>query len=361
MLDVVLRGLTYRHRDGFALRGISHVFPQHTHTAVTGPAASGTSTVLLLIAGTLMPDSGDVILGQRRVNGVKAAKRPILDANEPAPQRWSVEHALVAAVRTRTLDREDRHREFALAAEAWDLGPLLERRISSLSSTEAAQVQCARIELMRPAIVVADRTFANVSASARTKLADALHRALRVHGTTVISVPATYAELAFCDSVLVLHDGAIAQTGTPAEVFTRPANEAAAVAAGDADEIPITIRGNEVESVIGAWTVDPAPFQGDGVAVVRPADFSAARPGEDSDVIFGVEEAGFAGGRWIARGLLTGGVSLRVELPFDTPIHKGRLLALRYDPSRFTLVAKKRAALQATVPTDVVPPMRETR
>jgi len=361
VLDVVLRGLSSRQRDGFALREITHTFERSTHTAVIGPAASGTSTLLALIAGTLKPGGGDVILGQRCVNDVKAGKRPISDASAHAPARWSVQHALVAAVHTRTLDREDRHQEYALAAGKWELAALLERRLSSLSSTEKARVQCARIELMRPAIVVADRLFADVSASARTRLADALYRALRVHGTTVIAVPSSRDELAFSDSVLVLHDGAIVQSGTPAEVFSRPAGESAAVATGDADEIPITIRGTEVDSVIGSWTVDPAPFQGSGVAIVRPADFFPARPGEDSDVIFGVEEAGFAGGRWIARGMLSGGVSLRVELPFDTPIHKGRLLALRYDPSRFTLMARDRPAPSATVPTDVVPPMRESR
>ena len=45
-------------------------------------------------------------------------------------------------------------------------------------------------------------------------------------------------------------------------------------------------------------------IQGSGVALVRPTDFAPAGAGEDSDVIFGVEEAGFADGRWRARGML---------------------------------------------------------
>jgi hypothetical protein len=94
--------------------------------------------------------------------------------------------------------------------------------------------------------------------------------------------------------------------------------------------------------VIGSWEIDPPPFQGEGVALVRPADFAAARPGEDSDVIFAVEEAGFAAGRWIARGMLTGGVTLRVELPAGSKVHKGRVLALRYDPARFSLLPSGR-------------------
>ncbi len=363
MLDVALRNLNFRHDGGFALSDVTLTFPRSTHTAITGPPACGASTLLRVIAGTLRPRSGDVILGQRRVNDIKPANRPLLFATSAidCPQRWSVQHALVAAVHTRSLDREDRHHEYALAAEKWALVPLLERRIATLSSTEIARVHFARIELLRPAILVADRVLETVSASARAALADMLFRTLRVHGTTVISAPSAHEELATTDVVVVLNEGRVVQTGAAAEVFARPVDAAAAVATGDVDEIPITIRGTAVDSVIGSWEVDPAPFQGDGIALVRPQDFAPAGPGEDSDVIFGVEEAGFSGGRWLARGMLSGGVTLRVELPAGANVHKGRLLALRYDPARFTLKRRERAPLLTTVPTDVVPPMRETR
>jgi len=363
VLDVALRNVTFRHRDGFALHDVTLIVPRSTHTAVAGPAACGASTLLRILAGTLKPQSGDVILGTRRVNDVKASARPLLYVtSEPdISKRWSVQHALVAAVRTRSLDREDRHHEYALAAEKWELAPLLERRIATLSPTEIARVQFARLELLRPAILVADRILERVSASARAALADALYRMLRVHGTTVLSAPSSREELGLTDQVVILDHGRVVQSGPPAEIFARPKSEAAAIATGETDAIPVTIRGNEVESVIGAWRVDAPPFQGDGVALVRPSDFVEAKAGEDSDLIFGVEEAGFAGGRWMATGVLSGGVTLRVELPASASVHKGKLMALRYDPRRFTLIPRERAALQTTVPTDIVPPLSETR
>ncbi|MGN6186060.1 MAG: ATP-binding cassette domain-containing protein [Thermoanaerobaculia bacterium] len=363
MLDVVLRNVAFRHDRKFALDDISFTAPRSTHTAIIGPPACGASTLLRVIAGLHKPHAGDVILGQRRINDLKPANRPLLfiTSTIDVPQRWSVQHALVAAVRTRKLDREDRHREYALAAEKWELASILERRISTLSSTEQTRVQLARIELLRPAVLLADRLLERVSASARVALADMFFRTLRVHGTTVITAPSSHDELAVADSVIVLERGRIAQSGTPAEVFARPANDAAALATGEIDIIPITIHGNEVDSVIGSWPVDDPPFQGSGVALVRPSDFFLAKAGEDSDFVFGVEEAGFTNGRWIASGVLSGGITLRIELPRDTVVHKGRLLALRYDPARFRLLAREVGPLQTSVPTDVVPPMRETR
>lgn len=363
MLEVSLHDIGFAYGSGFALRGVTTTFAASTHTALVGPPACGASTLLRIIAGTLRPQSGDVLLGQRRVNDVKPARRPLLlCTSEPDfPLRWSVQHALVAAVRTRTLDRQDRHHEYNLAAEKWELGSLLERRAGTLSSTELARLRCARIELLRPAVLLADRFLEGVNPVAQANLADMFHRTLRVHGTTVLTAPSSREELATTDRLVVLHDGRIVQSGSAAELFAHPRDEAAAIATGEADAIPITIRGTAVESVIGAWEIDPPPFQGDGVALVRPADFAPAARGEDSDLIFGVEEAGFSAGRWIARGVLSGGVTLRVELPSGLDVHKGRLLALRYDPARFTLLPRARESLQTSVPADAVPPMRETR
>lgn len=364
MLDVALHGLAFRHASGFALRDVTVTFPHNTHTVVSGAPGCGATTLLRLIAGTLRPDAGDILIGQRRVNGVKAAHRPVLHVTSglEVPARWSVQHALIAAVRGRSLDRIDRHREYMLAAERWQLVPLLERRISTLCSTEQTRVRLARIELLRPAILLADRMLESASPSARVPLADELYRVFRILGTTVISTPSSRDELAFADVVAVLDGGTIVQSAAPSELYSRPVSDGAAVATAEVDVIPIVIRGNVVESVIGSWEVDPAPFQGDGVALVRPADFIPAARGEESDLIFGVEEAGFAGGRWLARGILTGGVRLRVELPRDAPVHKGRMIALRYDPARFRLLARKaETRLQSGVPTDVVPPMSESR
>jgi ABC-type Fe3+/spermidine/putrescine transport system ATPase subunit len=299
-----------------------------------------------------------VILGQRRVNDVKAAKRPLLFATSAidVPQRWSVQHALIAAVRSRSLDREDRHHEYALAAEKWELASLLERRISTLSSTEIARVHFARIELLRPAILIADRMLEGVSASARASLADAFFRTLRVHGTTVISAPSSRDELALTDLVVVLHDGRVTQTGSAAELFVRPVDEAAASATGDVDEI----RSTSAER--------PSTIIDRG----RSRRFRAAHRPRMSRRLRGREprrrlgcdllcRSRISSGRWLARGVLSGGVTLRIELPAGANIHKGRLLPLRYDPARFTLIARERAPLLTTVPTDVVPPMKDTR
>ncbi len=334
MLELSLSGITT-----LVLRDINLVVPKGTHTAVVGPPACGASTLLRVIAGELRPERGEVRIGTRVVNDLPRRRRPLLyvTSDPQAPGRWSVEHLLVAAARTRSLDRQDRLHELRLAASKWHLQALLPRRLDSLSSTERAFANLARIELLRPGIVIADRLLEHVNPSAVASVADELYRTLRVLGATAVIAPSSPVELGMMDALVVLDGGRVVQHGVASHVFRQPASEAAARATGEINVIPITIRGREVESVIGAWTVDAPPFEGSGVALARPDDFAVARAGEESDVILAVEEASFYDGAWHVRGILTGAVMLHVELPRDAAVHKGKLLALRYDAGRFRL------------------------
>ncbi len=364
MLDVSCHGVSFSFGDDrFALHDISATFPKSSHTAIAGPPGCGASTLLRLIAGELRPDSGEIRIGTRVVNTLRASRRPLLYVTSEldVAGRWSVQHALVNAVRTRTLDRADRFQELSLASSKWQLDGLLERRVSTLSSSERVRLHLARIELLRPGILVADRLLENASPAARNRLADDFYRSLRVLGTTVISALASNAELGMTDGVVVLDEGRVLQSGSAAHVFSSPASEAAAAAMGHVNVVPLRIDGTRVESVIGEWIVDTPPFSGSGVALARPDDFFVAASGEESDLIFGLEEASFEGGRWIVRGLLTGGIELRVTLAREVAISKGKLLALRYDPRRFTLLARPEMQQPSGVPTDIVPPMRESR
>ncbi len=361
MLDVALEHVAFSFRH-FAFRDVSLTFPKSTHTAIVGPPGAGASTLLQLISGQHRPTMGVVRIGTRDVTSLRAARRPLLYATSDAgaPKRWSLRHLLVAAVRQRTLDRIDRQREFDLAVDRWALAPLLDRSLGTLSQSELATANLARIELLRPAILIADRLLEGVGPAALPSLADQFYRLLRVIGATVVSAPAHAIELGLADTLVVLDAGRVVQRGTPADVHRSPASAAAARATGIVSIVPVQIRGRMVDSPMGSWELVHPPFEGNGIALARPDDFSIAAAGEESDVIFGIEEASFHDGRWSARGMLSGGVELLVSLPGDVIVHKGRLLPLRYDPARFTLLPGERSPVTG-VPTDVVPSLSETR
>jgi ABC-type sulfate/molybdate transport systems ATPase subunit len=336
VLDVALEDISLDDR----LHHVTLTFTKSTHTAIVGAPGAGASTLLRIIAGHLRPSAGHIHLGAREVTKLAASRRPLLFATSKtdAPARWSVSHLLIAAVRERSLDRIDRQREYEQTIEKWRLTELAGRSLRSLSSTERTIAHLARIELLRPAILIADRLLETLNPSAATATSDAFYRTLRVMGTTVISAPANANELGMTDRLVVLDKGRVVQSDFAPRIYRNPGSEAAAAATGDLNVIPITIREKQVESPIGWWPLSDATFEGNGIALARPEDFSIAGKGEESDLIFGIEEASFREGRWIATGILTGGLNLRVSLPGDAAVHKGRLIPLRFEPSRFTIL-----------------------
>jgi ABC-type sugar transport system ATPase subunit len=358
VLDVSLHSIS-----NFALHDVTLTFAASTHTAIVGAPASGASTLLSLIAGTLRPKSGEIRIGSRPVTQLRPSQRPLLFVTSTidVPHRWSVRHALIAAVRRRSLDRADRQREYALAVDKWTLDRIIDRAISTLSGSEQTLVHLASIELMRPGILVADRLLERLNSAASEDVIDMLYRTLRVAGTTVITAPASRAELGVTDRVVVLAAGRVAQEGTAAQIYASPADERAATATGAINVIPITIDGSSIESIIGSWEVTSPPFQGSGVALVRPEAFSVAGPGAESDLIVAVEEAAFENGRWLVRAMLSGSVALRISLSSREHLHKGKLIALTYEPAGFSLIQRDIAVERRSVPTGIIPSMSSTR
>ena len=84
----------------------------------------------------------------------------------------------------------------------------------------------ARIELLRPGILVADRVLELAA------FADDYYRMLRVLGTTVISAPASVDELGFTDRVVVLDGGRVVQEGAFAPCLRAVRRAASATATG---------------------------------------------------------------------------------------------------------------------------------
>jgi len=351
VLEVSLQSVS-----NFALHDVTLTIAASTHTAIVGAPASGASTLLNLIAGTLRPKSGEIRIGARPVTNLRPSQRPLLFVTSAmdVPHRWSVRHALIAAVRQRSLDRVDRQREYALAVDKWTLDRIIDRTISTLSASEQTLVHLARIELLRPGILVADRLLERLNASASEEVIDMFYRTLRVAGTTVITAPSSRAELGVTDRVVVLAAGRVAQEGTAAQIYSSPIDERAAAATG-------AVEGSSIESIIGSWELAEPPFQGSGVALVRPEAFSIAAPGAESDLIVAVEEAAFENGRWLVRAMLSGSVALRISLSAQEHLHKGKLIALTYEPAAFPLIQREIAVERRSVPTGIIPSMSSSR
>lgn len=364
MLDVAVERLSFEYpKSDFLLHEIAVRFPKGTHTLLAGPAGGGKTTLLKLISGELRPSEGTIRIGTRPVERLRPAQRPLLfvQPGSGIPGRWSARHVLIAAAQQKKSDRVERLREIDLVVSKWDLTRFIDQRCSLLSSGERCRLQLAQIELLRPGILLANRLLEGLAASEVPPWTDLFYRTMRIFGTTLVSEPASREENRHSDRMIVLSQGSILQEGAPRVIHERPVEPLAALATGEINILPVTVRGHKVDSPIGSWELPVASFQGEGTAMVRPESFTLAAKGEDSDLILGVEEAGFERGFWHVRGFLTGGVLLEVVLPASIPIHKGKLLPLCIDLEGIRLIPGARHLPARRDLEPAIPPLSESR
>jgi ABC-type sulfate/molybdate transport systems ATPase subunit len=318
---------------------LSLSFTRSEHVALAGPPASGKSALLAILHGSVGVSAGGVIVGGRDVTGTRASRRPLFHnlLTDPPSERWSVRRLLIRAARSRAgLSLAERITTIEEVSESWRVAHLLDRRGRDLSTHELLAARLAQIELFRPAVLLAERLFERATAGVAQDLEEKFWTLMRAAGCTVVHEISHPDEIAWADRVVLLDRGRVVVEAQPREAFSAAPFSLASLLA-PTSSFPVIIRNGQIESPIGFWKISDSPFEGKGWALVHPADFELAAPGEESDFFVNVSEARFFGGRWEVRGTLSGGTVLRVWLAPDQQIRRGKLLPLRLDPERIRL------------------------
>jgi thiamine transport system ATP-binding protein len=219
--------LAVRYGDVVALDGVDLSLDDGEIVSVLGPSGSGKSTLLRAIAG-LAPEAAGVV----RWNGEDLAGVP------PHRRGFGLmfqDHALfphrdVLANVSFGLRMQGRpRREIDLRArETLALVGLLgfeHRKVSELSGGEQQRVALARALAAAPRLLMLDEPLGALDRSLRDRLVADLRALFLSLGLTIIFVTHDHDEaFALADRVVIMHDGAIAQSGHPATVWERPAD-----------------------------------------------------------------------------------------------------------------------------------------
>jgi putative ABC transport system ATP-binding protein len=166
--------------------------------AVVGPSGSGKTTLLNLLAGVLLPDSGQVQVGAQQVCALSDAARRnfrirqlgmvfqnfelldylcVLD-NILLPLRIGNGLEVTASLRTRAVE---------LAAHV-GISDKLRRYPGQLSQGERQRVAVSRALLLQPPLVLADEPTGNLDPSNKTVVLDLLLDYARSHHATLVTV-----------------------------------------------------------------------------------------------------------------------------------------------------------------------------
>ncbi len=207
---------------------------------IIGPNGSGKTTLLLCLTRLIKPASGRLFYRGAEVAGeadaLKLHRNLAAVFQEPLLVNASVWDNVTLGMRLRHLPRAEVNERAAKWLARFGIAPLARRQARTLSSGEAKRTSLARAFALQPDILFLDEPFTALDSPTRQALLEDFLDVLRETKTTTVMVTHDRNEaLALASRVVVLMQGRIRQSGTPAEVFGFPVDEevAAFVEAGN--------------------------------------------------------------------------------------------------------------------------------
>ena len=230
-----------------------------------GPSGCGKTTTLRMIAGLEMATEGRILIGDQDVTTLPATDRDVsmvFQSYALFPHMNVLENVSYGLGFSGFSKAETRDRALA-GLDLVGLKGFDDRLPSELSGGQQQRVAVARALVLEPQVLLFDEPLSNLDAKLRRQVREDIRAIQQDLGLTVVYVTHDQEEaLAVSDEIVVMRNAAIAQIGTPRQLYDAPVDRFVADFIGEANILPCTI--DSVEN-------DNASISVDGYQYVLPA------------------------------------------------------------------------------------------
>ncbi|CAH8189373.1 sn-glycerol-3-phosphate ABC transporter ATP-binding protein UgpC [Vibrio aestuarianus] len=233
MATVSLKQVEKQYENGFkAVHGIDLEINEGEFMVFVGPSGCAKSTTLRMIAGLESISSGDVYIGERKVNDLPPKDRGIamVFQNYALYPHKTVFDNMAFGLKMAKKPKEEIKKRVEEAAEKLEITDLLYRKPKEMSGGQRQRVAVGRAIVRKPDVFLFDEPLSNLDAklrvSMRVKIAQ-LHQSLKDEGNPATMIYVTHDQteaLTLGDRICVLNQGKIMQVDTPANLYNYPAN-----------------------------------------------------------------------------------------------------------------------------------------
>ncbi|MDQ8727374.1 ABC transporter ATP-binding protein [Bradyrhizobium sp. LHD-71] len=274
-----IRQLGKRFGSNTVLRDLALSVEQGEFVSLLGPSGCGKTTLLRLIAGLMLPDTGTITIGDRDLTRTPPHKRNVgvVFQNYALFPHLTVAENVGFGLRNRKMAAAERKRRVAEALELVRMQEFAERSVTVLSGGQQQRIAVARAIVVEPAILLLDEPFSALDRKLRETMQIELRHILRNLGITSIFVTHDQDEaLVMSDRIAVMNQGQIEHFGPPGDIYTNPKSLFVLEFVGQSTRLPgkvlQTITGRvEVETPLGHIRAPGSYLPGSRVVV-------AARP-----------------------------------------------------------------------------------
>ena len=192
-----------------------------------GPSGCGKTTTLRMLAGLETVSSGDIFIGDERINDVPTQQRDLAMVFQSYAlyPHMTIAENIGYPLRVRKLAKDEREKRVARVAQMLEIEALLDRKPRQLSGGERQRVALARAIVREPRAYLMDEPLSNLDARLRVQMRGELKRLQHQLGTTTIYVTHDQAEaMTLASRVAVMKKGRLQQFDTPLNIYNHPAN-----------------------------------------------------------------------------------------------------------------------------------------
>ena len=209
------------------LHGVDVSIADGEFCVLVGPSGCGKSTLLRMVAGLEEITAGTVSIGGRVVNAVPPKERDIamVFQNYALYPHMTVYDNMGFSLKLAGTPAAEAKRRIEEAASILGLTDYLGRYPRQLSGGQRQRVAMGRAIVRKPQVFLFDEPLSNLDAKLRVAMRTeirALHQRLK---TTSVYVTHDQIEaMTMADKIVVMNAGRVEQTGSPLELYDRPAN-----------------------------------------------------------------------------------------------------------------------------------------
>src|SRR3990170_1954745 len=228
MAAIEMKNIVKKYGDGFpAVNDVTIDIADGEFMILVGPSGCGKSTLLRMIVGLEDITSGDMTIGDRRVNDLAPRDRNLamVFQNYALYPHLSVYENIAFPLRLAKADQATVDQKVRAASKTLELDEHLERKPGNLSGGQRQRVAMGRAIVREADAFLFDEPLSNLDAQLRGQMRTEISRLQQRLGVTTVYVTHDQVEaMTLGDRVAVLRKGVLQQVDTPLALYDTPKN-----------------------------------------------------------------------------------------------------------------------------------------
>ena len=293
-----------------ALADVSLTVEAGEFVALLGPSGCGKTSLLRCIAGFVDPDQGAIILDGEDITGRPPNRRPLntVFQNYALFPHMTVAENVAYGPRRRGVARGEIQDSLKAALALVELTGFESRMPRELSGGQQQRVALARAIVNKPRLLLLDEPLAALDLKLRRQMQLELKHLQAKLGIAFVFVTHDQEEaMTMADQIVVMNQGRIEQSGSAAEIYTRPSSIFVADFIGEANLIPMRLEDGRLRACIGGAPVThPGASASSFTAVLRPENIEVIDPMSANAITARVTEVVDIGGHLLIHADVSG-------------------------------------------------------